>query len=292
MPQTNTTICCIGHITHDINLNAGKVVNMPGGTALYFSHALAHMPVNYKLVTAVASRERIYAEQLHGLGVDVLILPSAGTVFFENTYGTNPDERMQRVLQTADSFTTAQLRGIDADLYHLGPLLADDFDEDVIPFLASKGRVSLDVQGLLRKVVDTRVVPVDWPEKYALLPYIHTLKVNEMELSVLTGMNDIRQAAKKLGDLGVKEVVITLGSNGSLIYADEKYCAIVAFKPAVFMDATGCGDTYMAGYLYQRASGATVREAGRFASAMAGLKAGCIGPFSGTEDEVKDQYTL
>ena len=38
--------------------------------------------------------------------------------------------------------------------------------------------------------------------------------------------------------------------------------------------ATGCGDTYMAGYLYQRLKGAGIQDAGEFAAAMATLKLG------------------
>ncbi|RYZ94026.1 MAG: ribokinase, partial [Sphingobacteriaceae bacterium] len=214
------------------------------------------------------------------------IMPSAHTVYFENSYGDNPDERVQRVLQKADSFTVAQLQYVNAKLFHLGALLADDIAGNVIQDLAARGMVSLDVQGLLRKVEGTNVVPVDWPEKARLLPYIYTLKTNEHELAVLTGQDDIHTGAKILADMGVKEVVITLGSEGSVIYADGVFHIIAAYKPAVFKDATGCGDTYMAGYLYQRVKGASIPEAGRFASATAGLKAGISGPFNGTEEEV------
>jgi sugar/nucleoside kinase (ribokinase family) len=52
------------------------------------------------------------------------------------------------------------------------------------------------------------------------------------------------------------------------------------------VDATGCGDTYMAGYLYQRVRGAAIREAGEFAAAMATLKIEASGPFTGTRAEV------
>jgi len=51
-------------------------------------------------------------------------------------------------------------------------------------------------------------------------------------------------------------------------------------------DPTGCGDTYMAGYLYQRLKGTDPERAGRFAAAMAALKLEGAGPFSGSEAEV------
>lgn len=42
----------------------------------------------------------------------------------------------------------------------------------------------------------------------------------------------------------------------------------------------------MTGYLYQRAKGASIEEAGRFAAAMSTLKIEASGPFSGTKEAV------
>ena len=63
---------------------------------------------------------------------------------------------------------------------------------------------------------------------------------------------------------GVKEVLLTLGDKGSLIYVDERFYEIPAYPVENVADATGCGDTYMAGYLYMRKRGASYQEAGCF----------------------------
>ena len=97
----------------------------------------------------------------------------------------------------------------------------------------------------------------------------------------------IHEGAKVLAEWGVKEVVVTLGSMGSVIYADSIFYTIPAYKPAEVVDATGCGDTYMAGYLYKRIKGTDIQQAGEFAAAMAGLKIETSGPFVGTEEDVK-----
>jgi sugar/nucleoside kinase (ribokinase family) len=85
---------------------------------------------------------------------------------------------------------------------------------------------------------------------------------------------------------GVKELVITNGSQGSFIYSAGNFYAIPAFPPKTLIDATGCGDTYMAGYLYQRIKGADELQAGRFAAALATLKMEAAGPFRGSLEEV------
>lgn len=73
---------------------------------------------------------------------------------------------------------------------------------------------------------------------------------------------------------------------GSLIYDGTDFYRIPAYQPRHIVDATGCGDTYTIGYLYQRVLGAGIAEAGRFAAAMSTLKIEKSGPFSGTKEEV------
>ena len=86
---------------------------------------------------------------------------------------------------------------------------------------------------------------------------------------------------------GVPEILITLGSFGSIIYAEDKFFEIPGYAPRKVVDATGCGDTFTAGYLYARAQGANNDEAGKFAAAMCTLKLEHTGPFTGTIEEVR-----
>ena len=238
-------LCCIGHITLDKVVTPQSTVYMPGGTAFYCSHAIRHFnDIDYTLVTAVGATEMNVVKQLRKVGIDVTALPSRHSVYFENIYGTNPDDRTQRVLAKADPFTASQLREIDAEIYHLGSLLADDFSLEVIKELSLKGLIAVDSQGYLREVRDTHVYPTDWTDKREALRYIHFLKVNEHEMEVLTGLSDPHEAARRLHEWGVKEVLVTLGSMGSLIFNGTDFFRIPAYKPAQVVDATGCGDTY------------------------------------------------
>lgn len=279
-------ICCIGHITLDTVITTRTVVKMAGGTSFYFSNAIRNMDANYTLVTSLAKKEMYIVDALREKGIDVNVAPSRNTVYFENRYTENLEDRTQRVSQQADPITAEQLKDVDAKIYHLGPLLAEDIPVDVIRLLADKGIVSLDAQGYLRTVQNEQVLPVDWPAKKEALQYVDILKANEYELEVLTGEKDASKGARILADWGVKEVVVTLGSMGSVILKDNVFYSIPPYIPMNFADTTGCGDTYMAGYLYQRNKGAGPQEAGEFASAMAGLKVNSSGPFTGTEEDV------
>jgi len=285
-------ICCVGHITLDKVVTTKSVVHMAGGTSFYFSNAIRNMDVSYTLVTALAEGQLQFVSDLRAKGIEVKVLPSAHTVYFENNYKENQDHRTQRVLQKADPFTVEQLLDIKAKIFHLGPLLADDMPLELIKTLSERGKVSLDVQGYLRKVENKNVHAIDWPVKKEALQYVNILKANEHEMAVLTGITDVRKGARILFDWGVKEVVITLGSKGSVIYNGRSYYDIPAYSPTTsVVDATGCGDTYMAGYLYQRIKGAEWQDAGEFAAAMATLKIESSGPFKGTAKDVINLLT-
>jgi sugar/nucleoside kinase (ribokinase family) len=281
-------ICTIGHITLDKVVTAHSVNYMPGGTSFYFSKALRQFDIHYMLVTALAESENHIINSLRDENIEVFSQNSPYTVYFENIYSANQDHREQNVLHKAAPFTVAQMPAIDAKIFHLGPLLSDDISVDLIKSLALKGLVSLDIQGFLRYVKDKKVYYTDWADKKEALPYISILKANEYEMEVVTGTSDIRKGAKYLADMGVREVIITLGSKGSLVYTDHRFYQIPAFRPTSVVDATGCGDTYMAGYLSKKVKGAGVQEAGEFGAAMATLKIQSSGPFSGDARMVHD----
>lgn len=282
-------LCCIGHITLDKVVTPKNTVHMPGGTSFYFAHGISQLEAeNVQLITALAASEMQAVEDIRKKGIHVEVLPSEHSVYFENIYGDNPDNRSQRVLAKAAPFTIEGLKEANARIFHLGSLLADDFSLDVIKYLSKRGRLSVDVQGYLREVRGEHVYAIDWNEKEEALKHIHILKANEHETEVLTQCDDPYKAARKLAGWGVKEVLLTLGSMGSLIYAEGEFYKIPAYPAAEIVDATGCGDTYMAGYLYMRNKGASYEEAGCFAAAMCTLKLQKSGPFSGTIADIKN----
>lgn len=287
-----TEICCIGHITRDriITQDPPNTVYSAGGSAYYVAWAFQALPhdVDFQLVTSVSREMMPEVERLREAGVSVKSFESPDNVFFENKYGKNMDNRSQRVLAKSAPFTIEQLEGIEARVFHLGTLLADDFGPEVVEYLATKGDVSIDVQGYMRYVKGEQVYSTEWNDKLRLLKHTAILKVNEWECQTLTGITDPFVAAEQIHAWGVREVIVTLGGGGSIIYAEGKFYETPAYPPSKLVDATGCGDTYSAGYLYARAKGMSYEESGRFAAAMCTLKLEHTGPFDRTIDDVHD----
>ena len=282
-------ICCIGHITRDRIITPQQTIDMAGGTSFYMAHGMHHLSQDFpfQLVTKIGQESQEEVDHLRQMNINVLSYSSPHSVFFENHYGLNSNQRTQRVLAKAAPFTIEEMEPLAAEVFHLGSLLADDFSPEIVKFLAQKGCISIDVQGYLREVRGEKVYAVDWKDMDAVLPYVDIVKLNEHEMYAIMHTNDPKIVAEKLASYGVREVIITLGSYGSLIYADKTCYEIPAYTPRKIVDATGCGDTYSTGYLYMRSQGATFQEAGRFASAMCTLKLEHNGPFEGSLNDIE-----
>jgi fructokinase len=106
------------------------------------------------------------------------------------------------------------------------------------------------------------------------------LKVNEIELELLTGITDPEKAAPILLDRGPRLVAVTLGQNGSYFYCKNGSGYVAPYKVQT-VDAIGCGDAFLAGLLTQLTGGLwpdmldepNLKAAFRFANAVGAVTA-------------------
>jgi sugar/nucleoside kinase (ribokinase family) len=85
-------------------------------------------------------------------------------------------------------------------------------------------------------------------EVMSIVPKINMLKVNEEELALLSNLDDLEAGSKKLIELGPEVVVVTLGPGGSYFRTADRCGNIPGFQVKT-VDATGCGDAFIAGVL-------------------------------------------
>jgi len=116
------------------------------------------------------------------------------------------------------------------------------------------------------------------------------LALNDYEAEMLqekTGLNLEALASK------VKALIVTLGANGSYIYADGQRFEIPPVKADEVVDPTGCGDAYRAGLLYGIARGWDWPTCGRLASVMGAVKIGSRGGqnHKPSKEEIEVIYT-
>jgi len=83
-----------------------------------------------------------------------------------------------------------------------------------------------------------------------VLPLVDLVKVNETELELITGQADLQKGAETLLAYGPKLCVATLGAKGSFFHNGHRHDFIPGFEVET-VDATGCGDAFIAGLLTQ-----------------------------------------
>ncbi|XP_010537672.1 PREDICTED: uncharacterized protein LOC104812287 [Tarenaya hassleriana] len=118
---------------------------------------------------------------------------------------------------------------------------------------------------------------MDAPIPQELLDSIDILSPNETELARLTGMptesfEQISQAVAKCHKLGVKQVLVKLGSKGSALFIEGQKPIQQGIIPAPqVIDTTGAGDTFTAAFAVAMVEGKSHEECLRFAAAAASL---------------------
>ena len=127
-----------------------------------------------------------------------------------------------------------------------------------------------------------------------LLSKVSIITPNEKEAETFTGIaiNDIesaKQAAKKLSGKGIKTVIITLGSEGALLYYDNEFNLVPSYKVNA-VDTTAAGDVFNGALAVAISEQKNILEAVKFANASAALSVTKLGAQASapTKKEVED----
>jgi len=105
-----------------------------------------------------------------------------------------------------------------------------------------------------------------------VLPHIDVFKPNADEARLITGESDTRRQAEIFRSMGARTVVISMGGEGSLLVNDEGVYHAGTY-PMDFVDGSGGGDAFDAGYIYGMLKGLSTEDCLRYASA---LGASCV----------------
>lgn len=82
----------------------------------------------------------------------------------------------------------------------------------------------------------------------SVISYVDVMKISDEETELLTDIKDPEGAAKKLIDMGVSVVAVTLGADGALVCTKNGSKVVPGFK-ATMVDTTGAGDSFWGGFL-------------------------------------------
>jgi sugar/nucleoside kinase (ribokinase family) len=254
------------------NLSLDRVEGGPpraGGPPFWAARALRALGAPALVAAKCADSDRVVlARPLVALGIPVLWLGGASTAAFSIRY--DGDHREMTVDRIGDPWTPDDARRLgDARWVHVGALAQTDFPAETLAELAADRRLLFDGQGLVRP---PRTGPLELHADYdpEVLRHVTVLKLAEEEARVLVGEPD----EAGLRALGVAEVVVTLGSQGSLVFADGRLERVAAQPVSGPVDPTGAGDAFAVAYMAARAGGhAPVPSAKRAGALVTGLLA-------------------
>lgn len=277
------TIVVIGPLTQDQIITSNSKTSAAGGASYFQSFVFEEFNMDYVAVANFNNLDLI--KDFPNLG-NLIPIVGDDTHYFINEYpeGDNSDIRKQYsnfadipLLKNQLEFVLDDIFEIDA--FILNPLNRNDFPVETVDYLKTFNvPIYLSVQGFLR-LPDEKIDDKNYSIKLEMY--------NDLEdiLNGVTGIFLDESEAKIVFDDGnynkydIDEIVITNGSDGSRIIVESDEIKIEAVEVDNIMDATGCGDTYMAAYILKRLLLDSPKGAGEFASLIASEKLMSFGPY-------------
>jgi sugar/nucleoside kinase (ribokinase family) len=254
------TVAVVGSLSLDsVDGGAPRI----GGCPFYAARALRTLGVPAVIVAKCAAPDRhLLLPPLIRLGVPIVWQDSSVSAAFSFRYEN--ERRSMTIEAIADPWTPDEAVFTLGDVrwVHVAPLTRADFPAETLAALARGRRISLDGQGLARL---PQVGPLKLDRDYdpSVLRSVSILKLSEDEAELLVDGYDERALAQ----LGVKEVVVTLGSRGCIVFADG-VAELVRAHAVPARDPTGAGDVFATAYLAARSGGAAPTAAARRAAAL------------------------
>ena len=257
-----TALAVCGNVAVDVIDGQRPTV---GGGPYHCAQGLRLLERPSRVVAKCAPHDRaLVVPPLAALGLPLTLLDGETTAAFGLFY--DGEVRRTELRAVGDPWTPDDASAVEgAQWVHVAPLARTDFPAETLRVLADGRRISYDGQGLVRAA---EIGPVRLDAEYdpEVLRHISFLKLAEEEARAI--LPELRDEA--VFALGVPEVVVTLGSRGSTVYANGASTPVPC-HPITDVDLTGCGDVFGVGYLAARSDGVGPVAAARRATALVQL---------------------
>lgn len=240
------SLLVVGSVAYDgVETPHGKVDRMLGGAGTYIALAASHF-TKVQLVGVVGDDFAAEDEQLladHKVDLEGLEKVPGKTFFWSGVYSEDMNER---------TTLTTQLN-VFADF---NPKLPESYQDAPYSFL---GNIHPNLQKQVRdQMTAPRFVGGDtmnfWIEgtpnelKAAIAQWDFIL-INDSEARELSGESNLRNAAKKIQEMGPHTVVIKRGEYGAILFRPESYFIAPGFLLETVFDPTGAGDSFAGGFM-------------------------------------------
>jgi sugar/nucleoside kinase (ribokinase family) len=261
-----------------------------GGPPTYVSVAAARLGAKASVISKVGSDfPEEYRDWLQHNNIDLSGLKQVegeATTRFSVKYQASGKRKLQ-LRACAPPITASDISSsLRAKVVHIAPI-ADELSVEVVRKLRkSASLLSLDPQGFVRGFTARGIVQSKRWADSSVLEFADVYKSSLDEALLVTGAVDLRQAARRIRDFGVRIIVVTQGMRGSVLLFDEVFQEVPACKPRALVDPTGAGDAYIGAFLAEYIRSKDPFWCACVGSAMASFVVEKVGPhgFGGSEE--------
>lgn len=233
--------------------NPGVVTMSAGGVGRNIAENIARMGAEVKLITVLGNDP--YGKKLMADCNDAGIDMSATTVFEDASTSTylsilNEECDMDVAIAHMDLFekvTVDFIKKKHSVIQHAKLIVVDtNIPKETIEYIVNSYE---NIPIFLDTVSSAKAQKVA-----SLIGRFHSIKPNKIEAEMLTGIKvegieSLKQIGQVLLEKGVKNVYISLGSEG-VYYTDGQNSELVSNPKISIVNATGAGDAFIAGLAY------------------------------------------
>lgn len=246
------SIITVGSVALDsIKTPAGSVKNALGGSAVYFSTAASYF-TDVKLVAVAGNDFPIkHIELLKSKNIDLEgleIIKGGKTFRWEGEYGENLNEAitLETHLNVFEKFK---------------PSIPESYKKCRCLFL---GNIDPELQlQVLEKINNAKIIAIDTMNFWItgknkmlkkVIKKVDILLINDTESQMLSGKDNLSDAAESILSMGPKYVVIKRGEYGALLFSKNRTFWVPAVPLKKVVDPTGAGDSFAGGFVGYLAS--------------------------------------
>jgi len=253
--QNKFDIVTVGHFAIDTisSQKTPQARTTLGGSATYVSVSAARLGARVSVISKVGKDFPVeYRNWLQRNNVDLSGLKQAkigATTRFSLEYQATWERRLQ-LKARAPPITASDIPcSLQARAIHVAPIARELPIDAVVKLRKSASILSLDPQGFVRDFTKRGIMrPKSWTDP-SILELVDVYKSSSDEIRMVTGTANIKQAARKIADYGVKIVIVTQGMRGSTLLFDEAFFKVPPCSPRKLVDPTGAGDAYVGAFL-------------------------------------------
>jgi sugar/nucleoside kinase (ribokinase family) len=273
-----------------------------GGCAANAAVDLGKMGIRAAVVGRVGGDVfgRVVSDLLRERGVDVSAIQVSPAVDTSQTLIVNVKGQDRRFIHSFGANAEFSANDIPLDrvrqsrvLYLGGYLVMPKVKQDELAAVFAAAR-----QAGVKTVLDVVTPgPGDYlGELEKLLPHVDVFLPNNHEAELITGEKEPLRQAEVFHRLGAGTAVITMGGDGSLLVSDQVRLRAGTY-PIDFVDGSGGGDAFDAGYIYGLLQRLDTEDCLRYASALGASCVRAIGTTPGVFtrhecDEFLKRHTL